>query len=86
VERLDVVDGALLAWLLPQPRVRGVLLRRRPLDPGAARHVRFVLRQMEAAGDLEPDEAAAARNELRDLERAGRPSMPDGGRPAGNAS
>jgi monofunctional biosynthetic peptidoglycan transglycosylase len=53
---LSVGQGALLAWLLPQPRLRGRALRHGP-PPQALRHVRRILRRLERDGDL--DEATA---------------------------
>lgn len=72
--QLDAVEGALLAWLLPQPRLRGRALRR-GAPPAAQRHVRRILRRLEREGRLSPEE-------LEQLLKAPFPqASPQGGTP-----
>jgi len=56
---LNAADGALLAWLLPDPRGRGRWLRRGELPPLARRHVRRLLGRLVREELLTEPEAAA---------------------------
>lgn len=60
---LSARDGALLSWLLPDPRGRGSALVRGELPPRARRHVRIILARLVVEGSLDGTEAAA---ELRE--------------------
>lgn len=56
--QLDAKEGALLAWLLPDPRHRCLWIRRGELPPRARRHVAILLARLGAEGALSPSEAA----------------------------
>jgi len=56
--QLDAKDGALLAWLLPDPRHRALWIRRGQLPLRARRHIALLLGRLVDEGSL--DEAAAA--------------------------
>lgn len=55
--QLSVAQGALLAWLLPQPRQRGRALRRGQVPAQALRHLRRLIRRLEREGSLSPEES-----------------------------
>jgi len=69
---LTVVQGALLAWLLPQPRLRGRALRH-GAPPQALRHARRLIRRLQLEGSLSDDEADRL---LKDPFLSGRPRQP----------
>jgi monofunctional biosynthetic peptidoglycan transglycosylase len=56
---LNARDGALLAWLLPDPGRRSRLLLRGELPAAAKRHVKALLQRMQREGGLRPGEAEA---------------------------
>jgi len=56
---LTARDGALLAWLLPDPAHRARLLLRGALPASAKRHVQNLLRRMRAEGGLSPADTEA---------------------------
>jgi monofunctional biosynthetic peptidoglycan transglycosylase len=64
---LNAAEGALLAWLLPQPRQRGRWLRRQGLLPAASSSVRRILARLEREGVVD---AAEAERQLEALARA----------------
>lgn len=56
---LKARDGALLAWLLPDPGRRSRLLLKGELPAAAKRHVKALLERMQREGGLQPGEAGA---------------------------
>jgi membrane peptidoglycan carboxypeptidase len=56
---LSARDGALLAWLLPDPSHRSRMLLRGRLPDSAKRHVRELLWRLQVEGSIPPGEAAA---------------------------
>jgi monofunctional biosynthetic peptidoglycan transglycosylase len=75
--QLDVREAILLAWLLPQPRLRGRALKHGPPAP-ALRHVRRLVARLADEGLLSEEEAEQIRQET--LKTGQRPApIPGGG-------
>ncbi|HTB21552.1 MAG TPA: biosynthetic peptidoglycan transglycosylase [bacterium] len=75
---LSARDGALLAWLLPDPGGRSRLLLKGRLPASAKRHVKELLARMRAGGAISADELAAEEALPYPFERGSAP--PGGGR------
>lgn len=58
-DSLNAAEGAYLAWLLPDPKHRGLAARRGELTPPAKRHVRILLQRLAREGSLSEAEAEA---------------------------
>jgi membrane peptidoglycan carboxypeptidase len=56
---LSARDGALLAWLLPDPSRRSRMLLRGKLPEAAKRHVKALLWRLQAEGSIGPGQAQA---------------------------
>ena len=67
--QLNAAEGALLSWLLPQPRLRGRRLDQGDLSMRARRHLRRILARLVREGGLSEDDAAAQAQALVDFER-----------------
>jgi monofunctional biosynthetic peptidoglycan transglycosylase len=59
VEALNAVEGAYLAWLLPDPIHRSIAARRGELTPQARRHIKILIGRLAREGSLSDDEEAA---------------------------
>ena len=60
-DKLTASEGALLAWLLPDPRSRGRCLRRGELPSAARHHIRHLLEALVREDALTQDQADAMR-------------------------
>ncbi len=76
---LNARDGALLSWILPDPKGRGRLLLRGELPRRAKRHVRILLDRLAAEGTLSVGEAKALAGLPYPFERNATPNPPLGG-------
>jgi monofunctional biosynthetic peptidoglycan transglycosylase len=76
--QLDAKDGALLSWMLPDPRHRALWIRRGQLPEGARRHIALLLGRLQDEGSLDPASAAALAAQPFAFERhPGPPLAPD---------
>jgi monofunctional biosynthetic peptidoglycan transglycosylase len=74
---LNARDGALLAWLLPDPRDRGRLLLRGELPGQAKRAVRRLLQRLVDEGSLDPQAALNLEQLPLPFERTGESTSPE---------
>jgi len=76
--QLNAKDGALLSWLLPDPRHRALWIRRGQLPERARRHIALLLGRLQDEGSLDATQAAALAAQPFAFERnPGPPLAPD---------